>query len=111
MTAQRRRIAPPRELSASARRLFANLTGEYRIDDLGGREILRSGLRALDLAEAAERQIEAEGRTLRDRFEQVRAHPLLGIARDYRAQWAAALRQLNLAVGEPPKVGRPGEAL
>jgi hypothetical protein len=38
----------------------------------------------------------------------LRAHPLLAVARDFRAQWQAALRQLNLAVGEPPKVGRPG---
>jgi hypothetical protein len=32
---------------------------------------------------------------------------MLVIARDFRAQWLAALRQLHLAIGEPPKIGRP----
>lgn len=74
----------------------------------GGREILHSGLRALDLAEQAEAQIKGDGQASKDRFGQLRAHPLLATARDFRAQWLAALKALNLAVGTPPKVGRPG---
>jgi hypothetical protein len=83
------------------------LSQEYSIDDSGGRETLRSGLRSLEQAEAAEAIVERDGRMLTDRFGQVKAHPMLVIARDFRAQWLAALRQLNLAIGDPPKIGRP----
>jgi hypothetical protein len=91
--------------------LFRELIAEYRITDRGGREILRSGLRALDQAEAAEAAILEAGQTVTDRWGQPKAHPLLAVARDFRAQWASALRSLNLAIGDPPKVGRPGSAL
>lgn len=101
-------VTAPQDLSASSRRLFRSLVLEYSIGDRGGLEILRSGLRALDQAEAAEAAIAKGGQTQTDRFGQLRAHPLLPIARDFRAQWSAALRALNLSVGEPPKVGRPG---
>jgi hypothetical protein len=37
----------------------------------------------------------------------VKAHPLLSTIRDARSQWLTALRLLNLAVGDPPKLGRP----
>ena len=45
-----RRLTVPRDLSAASRRLFRDLALEYQIVDLGGREVLRSGLRALDQA-------------------------------------------------------------
>lgn len=102
------RIVAPRGLTATSRRLFVELAGEYGIFDSGGREILRSGLRALDQAEAAERRIREDGAVQKDRFGQLRGHPLLAVARDFRSMWQSALRQLNLAIGEPPKVGRPG---
>lgn len=101
------RIQPPKDLSARGKRLFVELATEYAIQDSGGREILRSGLRALDQAEAAERQVAKDGQTFADRFGQVRVHPLLAVARDFRAQWLASLRGLNLAIGDAPKIGRP----
>ena|SRR5438067_3622357 len=94
-------------LSAESRRLFRKLCDEYGIVDTGGCETLRSGLRSLEQAEAAEAIVRKDGRMLRDRFGQRRAHPMLVVARDFRSQWLTALRQLNLAIGEPPKVGRP----
>ena len=102
-----KRIPADCGLTALSRRLFRQLSSEYRIADRGGLAILESGLKALDRAEAAEAQIERDGLTQKDRFGQVRAHPLLPTARDFRAQWLSALRALNLAVGDPPKAGRP----
>lgn len=107
MTLTKRPPAGDRTLSASSRRLFARLAREYSISDSGGREILRSGLRALDQAEAAEARIAKDGISQTDRFGQVRAHPLLPVARDFRAAWLASLKALNLSVGEQPKIGRP----
>ena len=108
-TARRLRGTPRGKatLTASSRVIFRRLTEEYGIADAGGLEILRSGLRALDQAEAAEERIAKDGQATVDWFGQVRAHPLLAVARDFRGQWVATLRALNLAVGEPPKIGRP----
>ena len=97
----------PAELSRESQQLFRELCEEYAITDSGGREVLRSGLRALDQAVAAEARIAVDGAVQKDRFGQLRAHPLLAVARDFRVMWQSALRQLNLSIGEPPKVGRP----
>lgn len=94
-------------LTPSSRRLFRQLALEYRVTDGGGQQVLLSGLHAKDQAEAAEAIVAKDGRLLVDRFGQSRAHPLLATIRDFRSQWTAALRQLNLAIGDPPKVGRP----
>jgi hypothetical protein len=95
------------ELSEDSQQLFRELCDEYNIRDLGGQETLRSGLRAKDQPEAAEARILTEGTMLVDRFGQPKSHPLLAVARDFRAMWAASLRSLNFAIGDPPKVGRP----
>jgi hypothetical protein len=105
--AKRTAFSGTQGLSGRSKRLFKQLCDEYRIADGGGRETLRSGLRSLEQAEAAEAIVAADGQMLTDRFGQKRAHPMLVIARDFRAQWQTALRQLNLAIGEPPKIGRP----
>jgi len=94
--AKTRANSGPQGLSGASRRLFKRLCSEYRIDDGGGRETLRSGLRSLEQALQAEAIVAADGPMLTDRFGQRRAHPML-----------AALRQLHLAIGEPPKIGRP----
>jgi hypothetical protein len=58
---------------------------------------------------SAQKQIKTDGETYRDRFGQIRAHPLLPVERDARAQYLAGLRALNLDV-EPlrDRPGRPG---
>jgi hypothetical protein len=98
----------PPTLSPASRKLFKALCAEYGIADTGGREILHSGLRALDQATKAEVQIEHDGQCAKDRFGQLRGHPLLSVARDFRAQWLMALKALNLNIGDPVKTGRPG---
>jgi hypothetical protein len=96
-----------KDLSAASRRLFRRLVQEYEIADLGGLEVLKSGLHSLESAEAAEKRIEADGAVLTDRWGQLKAHPLLPVARDNRAAWQSALKALNLSIGEQPKLGRP----
>ena len=99
-----------RGLSSAHQRRFRLLVDEYGIEDRAGQEVLVCGLRSLMQAEACETAIAADGLTLRDRFGQVRSHPLLPAARDHRAAWQAALRQLNFEIGTPPKLGRPLES-
>jgi hypothetical protein len=84
------------------------LSAEYRITDAGGVQVLRSGLKALDQAEAAEARIAKDGQCFADRWGQLRPHPLLSAARDFRAQWLQSLKALNLAIGDVPKPGPEG---
>ena len=101
-------LRPPSGLSAEHRRLWAELVAEYEIVDRGGLEILRSGLRSLAQAEAAEAIVTRDGSVQVDRFGQAKAHPLLAVARDFRAQWQQALRNMNLDVTPAqPGPGRP----
>ena len=97
-----------RGLSLAHRVKFRTMARAYGISDPGGIEVLVSGLVSLDEAVRCEAQIEADGRLQTDRFGQLKAHPLLPVARDARAAWQSALRGLTLDIGTPPKVGRPG---
>jgi P27 family predicted phage terminase small subunit len=105
------RASAPKALTSEARRIYRRLCRAYGIDDEGGFEILRTGLEAWDRMRQVHARIEADGVTFTDRFGQVKAHPLLSVERDARAQYLAALKALNLDV-EPlrDRPGRPGSA-
>jgi phage terminase small subunit len=79
---------------------------EYQIDDDAGLLLLQTALEAYDRMKSAAAQIEADGETIKDRFGQLKPHPLLPTERDARAQMLAALKQLNLDL-EPLRDG-PG---
>jgi hypothetical protein len=82
------------------------IANEYGIDDSAGLRILVSGLEAWDRACKARQVIDTEGMTLTDRWGQVKNHPLCTVERDARAQFMAALKQLNLDL--EPLRDRPG---
>ena len=100
---------PPKGLSAEAKRLWRLLLEEYAIEDAGGLAVLSTGLEAFDRMRLAQKAIAKDGMTVTDRFGQAKAHPLLTVERDSRAQWMAALKALNLDL-EPlhDRPGRPG---
>lgn len=97
-------------LSREAKRLEKRLVTEYQIVDSGGLAILQTALEAFDRMRDCQRVIQVDGATVRDRWGQVKPHPLLATERDARAQWLAGLRQMNFDL-EPLKdrPGRPGE--
>ncbi|MFN2269047.1 MAG: hypothetical protein ABR533_12280 [Desulfonatronovibrio sp.] len=92
----------------AARRETNRLIKEYDIFDPGGEALLRTFASAFSLELRCQEQIDTEGLTIIDRFEQVKPHPLLPTLRDARAQKLAALKALNLDL-EPleSKPGRP----
>jgi P27 family predicted phage terminase small subunit len=96
----------PKTLSAEARRWWARIVTEYAVDDDAGILILTTAFEAFDRMRQAQERIAADGATVVDRFGQVKPHPLLPTERDARAQFLAALRQLNLDL-EPLRDG-PG---
>jgi len=99
----------PNHLSKEAKRIFKALSLEYSIDDCAGLKILRVALESFDRAQAAREAIDKDGMTVRDKFKQIKPHPLLPIERDSRSAFLAGLRALNLDL-EPLRDarGRPG---
>ncbi len=68
--------------------------------------ILETTLKAHDLMLRCEKDI-GTSLTLLDRFKQTKAHPLLAVLRDARAQYLAGLKALNLEGTETRPPGRP----
>jgi hypothetical protein len=97
-----RRQAAPRHLEAPERRLWREITGEFAFDDPASLALLCSALDAHQRARRCRLVIDNEGETVRDRFQQLRAHPLLAAERDARAAFLAAMRALNLDIGGTP---------
>ncbi|RIK45852.1 MAG: hypothetical protein DCC58_05080 [Chloroflexi bacterium] len=101
--------APPKHLSAEARRWWRRLVSEYDITDEAGLLLLLAALEAFDRMRDAQAEIGRDGIVTLDRFGQRKPHPACVIERDARAQMLAALRALNLdlepvrdAPGRPP---------
>ena len=88
----------------AARRESNRLAREYNISDPGGEALLRTFASAFSLEIDCQSQIVKDGLIFKDRFEQVKAHPLLTILNNARAQKMAALKALNLDL-EPLKTG------
>jgi phage terminase small subunit len=107
MAKQTAQPRPPDHLSTPARRLWLQLITDFVVEDAAGRVLLTEALVAWDRCEQARALIEKEGSIVRDRFGQPIPHPGVKIERDSRAQFLAALKQLNLDVQPVRPVGRP----
>ncbi|GMR20200.1 MAG: hypothetical protein BMS9Abin36_0795 [Gammaproteobacteria bacterium] len=100
---------PPKSLSTEAAKWWKKLAKEYVLDDEAGLLLLQTAFEAFDRMRQAQKQINKEGLTIKDRFGQDKAHPLCTIERDSRSQMLQALKTLNLDI-EPLRdgPGRPG---
>lgn len=91
--------APPAHLTAAAKRLWDQLQADFVLDDAAGRLLLQSALEAWDRQQQARQTIADEGAVVRDRWNQLKANPAVGIERDARTQLHSALRLLKLEPG------------
>jgi len=100
---------PPAGISPEAADWWRRIVAEYSVNDEAGKLLLQTALEAFDRMRGAQQIIEHDGATVLDRFGQAKAHPLLTVERDSRAQMLAALKALHFDV-EPlrDKPGRPG---
>ena len=96
----------PATLSTEGRRWWARLLDEYEIDDPAGLLLLQILFEAFDRMRGAQRRIKKDGSIIKDRFDQLRAHPAITTERDSRAQMLMAMKNLNLDI-EPLRDG-PG---
>ncbi len=88
----------PKPLSAEARTWWRRLTVEYGISDQAGLMVLQIALEAFDRLRNAQSVIAADGPTVKDRWGQTKAHPLLSVERDARGQLLSGLKQLCLDI-------------
>lgn len=99
--------SPPAHLGKEARGWWIKICEEYAIDDEAGMLLLQIALESFDRMRGAQRVIRREGQSVRDRFGQQKAHPLLVVERDARSAMLAALKALNLDVEPLGAPGRP----
>jgi P27 family predicted phage terminase small subunit len=98
----------PKGLNSEARTLWKSIMSEFEITDSGGTAILRSACETLTALRKAESEVETAGMVFLDRYGKPRAHPLMPVVRDLRAQYLAALKMLNLDL-EPLRDRAPGK--
>lgn len=99
---------PPADLSEASKTWWRSVVDEFSVVDAPGLELLASACRCLDRAEQCRQAILRDGVTVRDRFEQVRPHPLLAAERDALAGFRAAVKQMGFDIEPARNVpGRP----
>jgi hypothetical protein len=104
-------IDPPRSLQKHGLNLWHAVMNAYRIDDVGGRELLALACAQLDRVEALSELISADGEVYRDGENPPRAHPALRDELNGRAFIARTLERLGVTSIEPDSPpGRPRKA-
>ena len=69
--------------------------------------LLTLACQAWDRGELARQVLQSDGLTFRDRFDQPKARPEVGIQRDSVIAFARLIRELDLDVGQPAERSRP----
>lgn len=88
--------AAPKHLDGPERRLWREIGSDFASWDAASLATLRSGLEAHARMRQSREAIESDGATFRDRFGQLRPHPLIAAERDARTAFIATLRALHL---------------
>jgi phage terminase small subunit len=91
---------PPKHLAhAVERRLWNALIASYDLADAASLALLGTAMDSHARARRCRDQINAEGETVRDKWGQLRAHPLIGAEKDARNGWLQAMKALRLDLG------------
>lgn len=97
----------PGNLSREAKEIWQKIQDEYQIEDKAGLTILNTAMEAYQTMKDAQKIIGVDGLTVKDKFGQVKAHPLCSVLRDNRAQFLQGLKHLNLDIEPLKEIGRP----
>jgi hypothetical protein len=89
---------PPRHLEQPEAQLWREITETYVLDDHGALEMLDTALQARARMRRCRQKIDADGETIKDRWGQPRAHPLLVSERGAQDSYLKAMRLLNLDI-------------
>jgi hypothetical protein len=97
---------PPRPLGTYGTALWGKVMSEYRIEDIGGIELLAQACAELDRAETLAAIIARDGEMIVTRFTK-KVHPAIKAELDCRAFVCRVLERLGLNVESIKPVGRP----
>jgi hypothetical protein len=86
----------PCHLEEPEKNLWRDLTTSHTFDDAASLALLRTALEAHQRARRCRETVDRDGEAVRDRFDQLKPHPLLAAERDARAAFMAGMRALNL---------------
>jgi len=95
-------MTAPSHLSDESKREWRRFSRLFTITEATGRVILEY-LEAGERMKAAQALVEKEGLTIRDRFQQSRAHPCVNIIRDAQSIRLRCLKELPLDGDKPTK--------
>ena len=101
-------ISPPRKLGQYGLSLRNSIQGAYRIDDVGGIELLAQACAAADRVEALAERISADGEVVHTPAGP-KAHPALRDELAGRAFIVRTLERLGLNVETVKPLGRPSK--
>jgi hypothetical protein len=101
-------VSPPRKLGQHGLSLWNSVQTAYRIDDVGGIELLAQACAASDRVEALAERISADGEVVSTRAGP-KAHPALRDELAGRAFIVRTLERLGLNVEAIKPIGRPSK--
>jgi phage terminase small subunit len=87
---------PPAGIGAASVSFWLEIQCEYAIRDSGGLRLLECATLAHDRMLKARAHLERDGLATKDKWKQIKPHPLLAAERDARGQVIQALRALSL---------------
>jgi hypothetical protein len=100
-------ISPPRALGAHGTALWNRVQAEYRIEDIGGIELLTQACQALDRAEALAAAIARDGEVIHTRTGVPKTHPAVKDELACRAFVVRTIERLGLNVEAiKPTIGK-----
>lgn len=86
----------PKHLEAFERRMWREWTAAHQFGDEASLALLRTTLEAHQRSRHCREQIDRDGEAMKDRFGQLKPHPLLAAERDARSAFFAGMKSLNL---------------
>ncbi len=87
---------PPPHLKPAEAAMWRKLTNEHAFEDTASLALLKTALEAHQRSRQCRETVDKDGQTFRDRFGQIRLHPLISAERDARASFIAALKAISL---------------
>ncbi len=94
---------PPEHLEATEADLWSAIVNDYLFADAASLALLAAAMEARQRMRRCREAIDRDGEAVRDRFEQLKPHPLLAAERDARAAFLSAMRLLNLDIAGDQK--------
>lgn len=95
-------MKPPKHLSPAAKRWFREIATDFSITDRAGLLLLQQAAESWDRAALCREAIATDGATIKDKFGQLKPHPLLSTERDAKSSFLNALKHLSLDTAAIP---------